>query len=578
MRLFSLTLLFATAAGAAPTVILRDPQLSAVGDSVTVNVTVQSQYLINSVKAQAGNSSVNLGGSGGSYSGTLNLASEPMGPLTLTVTATDAASQTGSVQKSLVHSTIPVLDVAQPLDFTVARPQLPVQATCPTAYGCTGIEVRSGSRTGALIASADGGSFNQSLSLAQSEGAAVALYVVALDSSGPMDERVLTAYVDSSPTLVEVERAQGPILDVTSTRLLFSGDGGLRIRNLGTTNEVAISGPVAVNRGFLTNVGAIWPGGEWANGQTLNTPALGNVIARGNIASWTDPGDGRAFIRDVAAGSTTAFDGGVFNSADDVADNGDVLFSWLPNAGQVLSEAVIRHRAGAWNRVASDAGFRHHRGRGDGINTVFLQRSSTGTAPIYLVTASGDLSILGEYVAAYLPQPDKDYRVAGGWVAYTSGIPDGLVQVYRRDLAGAKSLVSVWTSWSYVDGLAPNGEIMLINSGQRYLAVPNQQLPQRVSSSLGRSVFLASGWHVAIGRSLFKVTFNPADGGTDAGSLDAGAAPTDAGASTDAGEEPGDAGTPSPRNEGCGYNGGGGPLAFALMALALRLRRCRSKP
>ena len=345
------------------------------GDSVSVSGTLQSAYTVSSVQGQLqGASAQNLTLNGTNYTGTLDASSVAVGPMTLTVAATDALAGVGSASVSLIHDHPPTISVATQSGF-VARPSLHLQATCndPDMYGCATLSVAVG---GAVVASANGSTLDTMVSLSQYDGKAVTLTFTATDTQGMSASVSRSGNVDTALDLPIVAQGDRPILSFDATRILFATDVSLVIRpRAGGTDTVAGTG--TFSSAYLTSHGAIWPGGEWRDGVALTNAATGDLVANGDYAGWTTindttiVGNVAAYWRDVATDTTTQIaSGGYQTYGPSVASNGDMVFTWIAPSSQY--QRVYRYRGGVSTEIPGSC-VRCDGALTDGVNVVYHQ-------------------------------------------------------------------------------------------------------------------------------------------------------------------------------------------------------------
>jgi hypothetical protein len=535
-RGIKLVLVFAayarSAAAAGPVVTIASPAAGAVlGDSFPVSGTLQSIYTIASVQAQVQGPAQNLTFSSFGYSGTVDVSPVPIGPMTLTITATDSLNGSGSASVSLVHDHPPTVSVAVQNGF-VARPNIRLQATCsdPDMYGCASISVSLG---GAVIASTNTASLDTTVSLSQYDGKAVTLVFTATDTQGMTATLSRAGYVGVSSTLTEVAHGDGPILDFDATRLLFATDTSLVIRpRSGGVDTIIASG--TFERAYLTSRGAIWPGAEWRNGIALVNAATRDLVAAGDYAAWTTGGysgpanTSAAFLRDVGNDTTTQVaSGGMLAESPSVASNGDVVFTWvpgyipqIPNPGY---ERILRYRAGVLATFGSCV--RCDLALTDGVNVAYQQRT---LAPVrnrtYVATANGEIVLddLTKCTSGALGGPMPSYAVAGGWTAFTK-CPTGIATVFTRSPSGTIAQASVLNQDTYVDALSDTGDVIYGGaSGARYLGRAGGGAPAMFTdNSNGRAAYRGAVWYVVLGQLLLRYGPGRAStGGTDGGVVD----------------------------------------------------------
>ena len=80
----------------------------------------------------------------------------------------------------------------------------------------------------------------------------------------------------------------------------------------------------------------------------------------------------------------------------------------------------------------------------------------------------------------------------------------GQTNVWTRAPDGTLLQRSFYGSDTYIDSLSSDGEVMLINSGKRYLSDRSGKI-MPINSRLGKSIKINDVWYVTIGRTLFKL-------------------------------------------------------------------------
>ena len=539
---------WARTAGATITVTINQPQSgAAVGDSLAISASVSSPYQITSVQAQTGSVS---GALSGSYSGTLDISSLPLGPTTLSVTATDTFGNTGSAQVMFAHDRPPSLTVVDPLPETVARPSFHVSASCAGAgsYPCNSLTLHQGSPSGTVVGSSTTGSLDQMETPSGLEGQKVNFYLVAADSAGlSTTSAAIPLYFDTSPRLIEVETVPGPIFDVDSTRIAYA----MGIRTRGTTNDVVLPSQLGTDCHLSTN-GVLCSGGEWSNGAIVTTWTVGGTnafngrvfAARGNYAIWEQnaPFSMTGYYRDSIAGTTTqvlnTFPNAI--SASDVAATGEAVF--INFTSDTSQEQVFLYRGGVLTQLTN--GYRHEFAFTDGVNVVY-DRYYIG----FTVVSTYLYNIASGTTVTLVPDPppcfsdfilNDSHAVAGGWTAYAMPDNSCVVQLWVRAPDDTRTQVSIWSTGTSVDAINGAGEVMMLNTSSlgsyRYHASPGV-LPDVVNSQLGHAIWLDNQWYIIMGRTLFSIGGSPPpDAGTDGS-----ATPPDAGTTPDAPAPPPDA-------------------------------------
>lgn len=143
----ALALALALPVSAAVTVTITSPTPNQIRpDELHVVATVTSDFEIQTVLAEVEDRSASLSFSSGAWRGIVELAGLPRGPLTLTVTATEAFGAMGQDSETFVLDNPPVVTVVEPLNDSVATPTIRVVASCTDddPAGCTGMRIRYG--------------------------------------------------------------------------------------------------------------------------------------------------------------------------------------------------------------------------------------------------------------------------------------------------------------------------------------------------------------------------------------------------------------------------------------------------
>lgn len=491
-----------------------------VDTTFTVAATVTSTYQLASVSANAGAGAAGLTyGPFGRYrtpawSGTVSAAGLPSGTIVVMVTAVDVL---GAATDAFVRVRLdppPRVALASPAPESLARPTLQVSASCAddAPAGCVSLVLSVGGTTllsgqNALAGTVDLGAY---------EGQAVELVLTGKDTSGQSALLTRKAYVESSATLDVLFAVTGnTIWDVAGTRVLYVDSSGaaptLRIleRGAGTIEDVetgtGLTGTYG-GYGFLTPTGALYAHGdagaatypycwlyEWRGGSLANLGGLNScqsLKVAGRYAVFSE--DSTLVRRDLDAAVNTTVSTDAGNWRNDVAANGDVVY-WTGS-----TYAIVRWRPGGAQQLTNDAaGVMSTYPVTDGQNVVYRTSGRRialhdGTTETVLTSSStGD------------PTPGTDYAVAGGFAAYFSTDGAQVAHVWRHGPSGEEQVTRFGTS-STIDGLAPDGTILLVHGGRRYRAAPGAAL-QEIGSSLGKTILRDGAFHVLIGRTVLRI-------------------------------------------------------------------------
>lgn len=368
----------------------------------------------------------------------------------------------------------------------------------------------------------------------------------------------------AAPDWTEIDSFPGQILDVDSERVLFEqADGGLAVedRATETTTTIPLAAGMVPYGGFLSphgavvalaeppsNTGAVY---EWRDGSLIRLgPArVLSLEVAGSFAIWQDQAD--LYRRDLNAGTTAKIAPNASSSGShdfvwqalrgsDVAANGDVAM-WR-------FDGIYRYRAGVTERMdapldPSVSGYPAYP-RTDGTNVVWRtwtccdppRGSLRGTGP------NGPFT-LDEFTSSFAakePVPDSDYRVNGGWVAFTRGEPS-VERVWTRSPAGVETPVSPAGGYE-IAGLSSTGEVVygtydegwhnvtsfLARPGEAPVAIGPTVDDRRDGRGYMNHVIPAGGrWYSIVGGSLRRLQLGDEPIGGSQTSIDSGPEGTD---------------------------------------------------
>jgi hypothetical protein len=393
-------------------------QLLFLGDTVGLTVTTHSATQVVAVTANAAGRNYQLTGIPGSngWATSLMLQGVPHGPVVLTVTARDVNGNVSTASTQYFLDRLPTLTVLEPLDYTVARPQVRVRLICHDDGPSCAI-VLGGLNSG-------GASFNQrpedplEVVLTAEGGGVDTISISVRDSVGSIATASRIVPFESSPRLAEVAQAPGRILDASADRLLWADSAQIAIQDRASGQQTVISGlhGKRVGQGFLTPSGALFevPRAflstanelfEWRDGAATSLgdiPQFGLQV-NGSFAVWHI--DRQVFRRDLAAGITTTVASDFDTGGLAVGPNGDVIYGSGSELRRVRNGALL---------VLADDGFAHLSPVTDGIHVVY-QRLDLGTSNQQFVVLNEDrleTVLAGPFIDA------ASYAVANGWTAY----------------------------------------------------------------------------------------------------------------------------------------------------------------
>jgi MYXO-CTERM domain-containing protein len=296
--------------------------------------------------------------------------------------------------------------------------------------------------------------------------------------------------VAASRSLTLEQAVPGTIVDVDATRILWYpslADPVLRIRARGGTTDTVMTGSSAV--GFLTTNGAIWPTGEYKSGSFLPTvTARTQLKARGSYATFgtatglwhrnTDTSTDtliRSAPLTFPMGLGTNYVATVNNA--EIGANGNAVYDVDMCATSCIPSG-LRYIAGtlSWD-FSRSSGYRT-----DGTNWANLARDLSGATSMRMNAINFDGATMR--AAPSTAQPGRDYQLSGGYMAYTARRSGSVVLEVKTVQTPVSTPVvhGAFTTDSWVDGVADNGEVILFNADggttKRWLSVPGQPLDE----------------------------------------------------------------------------------------------------
>ncbi len=458
----------------------------------------------------------------------------------------------------------PSLDVSSPLDDTVARPVVHLEATCDAGGGapCATItlveqvndcEVHTPLMRWSLAS-------HVVFDVAIDDGAFADLELHATDANGDATVVTRRVYGDTSPALHELASVDGPIYDADETRVLYEAGGESWILDRAAcTRTHAGSGhaEALTPHGALT---AICANGTCALTELRAGATIGHgpfdpssLRVAGAYAVWTEgyvpgplhrldleTGDDLVIASDATPESAAVgADGTVTYSR--VSDGGHVAYRWTPAGEMALGPGDLSAT--------------------DGTLAVF--NDDDAPACVTRLYADGEATTLSPLCTspAYLA------TVRSGRVAYLMPDESGARQLWLRDRSGAPTQLTT-TGVDLAPPLADDGSVLARTAGALTLIVPGVE-PRAITKSDPVVMRDANGrWLIALGRTLFTL-----DGGDAASAC---GAPSPAPATRT--QIPASNASPDAGAAGCSATDAHASwLVVALLALSRAPRRTRAR-
>jgi hypothetical protein len=372
--------------------------------------------------------------------------------------------------------------------------------------------------------------FDQDISLTIFDGREVGIRVQGTDDLGRYSHAGVMVYVDLGQRLTKVAEVTGTgtVIDGSSDRLLVldtasSRDteaGLLKIQNraTGQTTDVLSRKRLELSDAHLTSRGAVFQAREEATNSTLAHEWRDNMLLNLGRATAHIVVDGPYFIwgtvngalhrKNHESGATVDVPDAAPTGSADVGPNGDVVYR--SPAGEIR-----RFRDGVSTMVADpdpDPALTLGLPQTDGLNVVYVKGEfGQSVRPEFSLLAFTEVGTetLVPLQEMRGPSLDINYRLNGGWIAYTKPATGGAVQVWVRDPTGSHTQISFFSGESVIEELSADGRVVFSNpAGQtirrRYLWMPGGSVTE-ISSGLGRPKFIDGQLHVILGNALLRV-------------------------------------------------------------------------
>jgi len=488
-----------------------------VADDLNILATVRSNLDIVSIGAELEGRSTPLiyDVAKAGFVGALSLTGLSPGPHMLTVIAEDIEGDIITRQVPVIFDHPPTLSIVEPLPFSVARPDIHVEASCSDDAGDCQLEVWAigpGLHPLWLKVATGTNVVSQTVDLSAFDGERVSLRFDANDSSNQLihGEERKPIYVEGSARLETVADFPDELVDFDGERALTrgreeSGDD-LSLHYLSSAAVEAVEVPpnrLAVYS-FLSSTGVIYQTQDkdqsslrrlydWNGGVLLDVGQQPDgLVVSGDFAIWSEGSN--LWLRQVSTQTNVLMSSSASSDDHDVAENGVVVYRL--NAG-----SIEKYDAGVQTTVVSDPAFDYAAPLTDGNGVVYLKSGAPGDA-IAFHDGSNEIVLTN-----FRDKPWGNQllgQISGGWVAYTELGGLGQTHVWTRDPVGQLLQRTFFGSNSFIDALASNGEVMILNLSRRYLSDASGQSAD-ISSPWGTSVNIDGQWFLMIGRSLFLV-------------------------------------------------------------------------
>jgi hypothetical protein len=495
------------------------PTVNQPSDSMLlVQVSTQSTYEITTVIASVNGKQISLVfdslySSDGDFNGNLSLSGLPKGvPLQLIIVATDFFNNQQADSVNFIYAPPPIVNIIYPIDESNAYPSLPIKAIC-TGVDTLTLKITVSISSQILFNSTSLNSIDTTISLSPVVPNGGSVYYTVTDKWGQQDIVYRNIFFDNNPYLTEIYSGTGSIFDFNYNKVLVATNPP-QIIDINTKASTTITGNQAFidnqQLSFLTPYGAIY--GQNLNKQVFewDTDSLydvsggfssfgnyTNVRTAGKYATWIkasneEPFPAQLYLRNLETHTDSLIASSVYEPSipegesfnnNDVAINGKVVYA---NPNNNFSEDPIT----------------------DGYYVVDIEPSDT--LYYYNIYSNGIyLSSLGPYEDPNsTPQSGTNYQVNNKYVTYSKYGTSGQLQIWVRDSTGADNQVTFFGSNSTIELLDSSGDVMFVNSGERYLANKGTLQPKDLGTDIGNSYYRDSSWYVVEGRYVYKLIVN----------------------------------------------------------------------
>jgi hypothetical protein len=492
-----------------------------VGDSTPVQAVAQSPLGVITVTASIAGHATMLGlqpaPPANTWAGTLDLTGLPSGPVELVLEAYDLGGRESDALFQLDLNRKPVVTVTAPIEPGFAFPLLQIDASCQDDQGsdCASFTAAWGSD---ILASGTS-TLQQQVDLSAADGQLVRIDFTGTDVVGQTTTTSVDVYVDASTHLAPLTRQPGVIADISDTRTLFEAqsDGNLALADSADASVTSLGEALGGERSaYLYPTGAIYTTAgnihQWEKGQVTTVD--------GNRALHVD-GGWTIYDKDGTNGFFTLylfqFDGNRFvvgaNEDGGVGPDGTVAHTNAQDGCIYLWKSYSDARLDCPAGFGADASPRTGGLLADGATALAVYRKTDPAGTQNGIALGGfdfvDWFARTEIVLAPLVsqqvkdfQPDADYAIAGGWVAYTRA--DGGAS--RHGPQGEQSISDGIAGHVTLDAIAPDGTVVFhTDAGRRYAAVPG--LPtEDVAAAFGRVIYRDVGFVEVIGGVALTLT------------------------------------------------------------------------
>ncbi|AFC29318.1 chitinase A1 [Paenibacillus mucilaginosus 3016] len=511
-------------------VAITKPRVNEKADTkLIIEARISSVYQLQEVKAAAGGLEVALTQScpGCDWTGELNISTLPKGAQSLTVTAKDVYSGTGSASVGFKHDSPPVITRLEPSDHAVIRDNsLHVIAevkddltAIPEYY--VGIS-RLGDREPFIYDSAQGAPLlDKTYDVSANNGQTLRITHQINDGADQYGEPTnslyinRTVHIENSQTITEAERVPGvEIIDADAERLLIHKQGKVYIKNRAGGEETLIYELDYPSGIQLTKSGAVFMTRYTDYGYRLNIwNGESNLPLDINIDEpyyWQVRGSYLLFVNgpEVRLVNTATLEARrlpvIGRAHYELEENGDVLID-----GGEAGVAIQRYRAVTGQLEAFLEDPDQPRGPvSDGTAVLYLtldgalHKYEGGSVTTEVYGLSGEKRL----------QPHSGYELNNGWIAYEGAEENGVRPIYLKSPEGTVTRATYFNADADIHYLGGNGTLMVKYQSSLYQYQPGQKELLLIGGAVGRPKLLDGELRYLLGDTIFSInTGTPSD-------------------------------------------------------------------
>ncbi len=449
------------------------------------------------------------------FQASLDITGFSSGSYIYTVNVTDIDGTVNTQSSRIEINRFPTLSITNPTNNEVFSGVVPINAVCTdTESICTITAEISG------VSVSGEGVLDSELDLTSYIGSTVAVKVTAEDANGQKTVENINLAIEDLNNVQLVKAFQYEIIDFNSSKVLELFDNAandaLYISEIisDSREQILFNRDVDIRSGptsFLTPYGAIFieqSGSvltselfDWNNGAliSLGQPNSASFLkTAGDYAIWSQ--GTTLWKRNLNTQQNVTMNTGAGNWQNDVGENGVVAYwSSSPNY------EIIRNVNGIETTLASDVNYWNTYVKTDGSNFIYRKHDaccSNQEYALYFHDGTNETQLTA--FSLNEPSYSRDYFINNGWVAYTDEGNLGQKHVWSQSPGLARVQRTSFATSSYIEHLAPNGEMMIINNSKRYLSKIDATITE-IGSMNGKAKYINGNWYLSLGNSLYQI-------------------------------------------------------------------------